>query len=241
MKKYFNINFELDKRNFNNDLYKLISDNESSYICVVDSNVLALSYENMQYREVLNNSNINSCDGSSLIFILRLIHKKKFNTYTGPDIFNDYINKPYKHLIIGNTHNAYKKVLNVTKKKCGIIDNIYHLDLPFNSVENFDYNGIANYINELKPQLIWVSLGAPKQEYFMSILKPLINKGVMIGIGAALSFYTGDFKRSKTKLFSLNFTWVVRLFTEPEKQFKRLFIIITNLPKIIKSEYNNKN
>jgi N-acetylglucosaminyldiphosphoundecaprenol N-acetyl-beta-D-mannosaminyltransferase len=240
MNKYFNINLELDQLNFHNYINKLIYSNESSYVCVVDSNVLALSFENINYRDVLNNANLNSCDGSSLIFILRLIHKKKFKTYTGPEIFNYYINKPYKHLIIGNTLTVYKSVLDVTKKKCGQIENIYHLDLPFNSIENFDYNGIANYINELQPQLIWVSLGAPKQEYFMSILKPLINKGVMIGIGAALSFYTGDFKRSKTTLFSLNFTWVIRLFTEPVKQFKRLIIIIYTLPKIIKSEFINK-
>ena len=39
--------------------------------------------------------------------------------------------------------------------------------------------------------IIWVALGAPKQEIFMNRLKPHLKKGVAIAIGAAFNFYSG--------------------------------------------------
>ena len=69
--------------------------------------------------------------------------------------------------------------------------NIQAISLPFMPVENFDYQSIANKINKIEPDIIWVSLGAPKQEIFMNKIKPLLNHGVLFGIGAAFNFYIG--------------------------------------------------
>ena len=62
------------------------------------------------------------------------------------------------------------------------------------SVESFNYDLISQKINDTKPDFIWVGLGAPKQEIFMSKLEPFINKGLMIGVGAAFNFYNGTIK-----------------------------------------------
>ena len=241
MNKYFNLNFEFDKIKFKFKFEDLINSKSSSYICVIDSNVLALSYKSEKFRNILNSSNLNTCDGSLITLILQLIYKNKFSTYTGPDIFKDYISKSYTHLLLGNTKFTFDKVLNIAINNGAKKENIYHLDLPFNEINNFNYLDISKKINKIYPDIIWVSLGAPKQEEFMFILQPLINKGVMVGVGAAFSFYNGDFKRSNLYISSLNFTWIHRLFLEPKKQFIRLFKIIILLPKIIFSEYLTKH
>ncbi len=44
-------------------------------------------------------------------------------------------------------------------------------------------------INDDEPDIIWVSLGAPKQEKFMNLLLPYLNKGVMFGFGAIFNVY----------------------------------------------------
>lgn len=41
-------------------------------------------------------------------------------------------------------------------------------ELPFRKVEDFDYPTIAEMINQDAPDIIWISLGCPKQEQFMS-------------------------------------------------------------------------
>ena len=240
MNKYFNLNFEFNKSLFKFNFENLINNNTPSYVCVIDTNVLSYSSNNNKFRNILNSSDLNTCDGSLITFILNFLYKINFQTYTGPDIFSDYISKPYKHLLLGNTKNTYNKVLYIAKINGANEKNIYHLDLPFNTIDKFNYVDIANKINNIKPHIIWVSLGAPKQEEFMFILKPMICKGVMVGVGAAFSFYNGDFKRSKIYISSLNFTWIYRLFSEPQKQLNRLFKIIIYLPKIIITEYLTK-
>ena len=131
-------------------------------------------------------------------------------------VFKHYIEKPYKHLIIGNTEEAVNSVKETAKAQ-GIGSQLYHLNIPFAKVEDFDYEGIAKQVNEIKPDMIWVSLGAPKQERFMSKLLPRINSGVMFGIGAAVNYYIGTIESSKNP----KLMWVKRIQSEPKKQLKR--------------------
>ncbi|EKC54944.1 glycosyl transferase, WecB/TagA/CpsF family, partial [human gut metagenome] len=65
------------------------------------------------------------------------------------------------------------------------------VELPFRKVEEFDYPEIARMVEADGADIIWVALGAPKQEIFMSRLKPYLHHGVMIAVGAAFKFFSG--------------------------------------------------
>lgn len=64
-------------------------------------------------------------------------------------------------------------------------------ELPFLRVEEFDYPAIAKMIEDDGADIIWVALGAPKQEQFMARLNPYLKRGVQIAVGAAFKFYSG--------------------------------------------------
>jgi N-acetylglucosaminyldiphosphoundecaprenol N-acetyl-beta-D-mannosaminyltransferase len=110
--------------------------------------------------------------------------------------------------------------------------------LPFEKVENFNYQAIANMINQDNPDIIWVSLGAPKQEEFMYRILPYLNRGVMFGFGAIFDYYSGanKIKRAPKIFLNLKIEWVYRLIKEPRKQGKRISNIIKVFPKIIMKE-----
>ncbi|MCS2525263.1 WecB/TagA/CpsF family glycosyltransferase [Bacteroides ovatus] len=75
-------------------------------------------------------------------------------------------------------------------------------------VDQFDYPAIAKQINELHPDIVWVSLGAPKQETFIHNIFPCIEQGVLFGIGAAFNFYTGDLHNNKKEIrYSASSGW----------------------------------
>ena len=67
-----------------------------------------------------------------------------------------------------------------------------------------------------------ISLGAPKQEIFMSKLLPHIESGIMFGIGAATNYFRDRDILNGSKVHLI---WLYRLLTEPKKQFKRLKLI----------------
>jgi N-acetylglucosaminyldiphosphoundecaprenol N-acetyl-beta-D-mannosaminyltransferase len=237
MKIYFNINLEFDHQLLENKVQEIAeSTAEKGYCCFIDLNSLVHSYNNSDFRKVLNNALINSCDGSYIAMVASKVHGGKLKQYIGPDFFKKFIFKEGRHMILGNTPNVYEKIMDRISLEEGNTENINYLGLPFKLVDEFDYVSISETINKMKPDYIWVSLGAPKQEYFMSKLLPYINRGVLLGVGAAFNYFSGEIKDIPDWTKKLHLVWVFRLFAEPKKQFKRLKSIFIIFPKMIKEE-----
>lgn len=112
------------------------------------------------------------------------------------------------------------------------------VELPFRSVDEFDYKSIAADINNYRPDIIWVSLGAPKQEFFMNRLLPFLERGVMFGFGAIFNFYSGvgSVKRAPAWMRRLKLEWLYRAIEEPKKNIPRYLRFIKLLPRLIKEE-----
>ena len=97
-------------------------------------------------------------------------------------------------------------------------------------------------MEESEADIIWVALGAPKQEIFMSKLKPHLKRGVMIAVGAAFKFHCGiDEKRAPQWMLKVHLEWVYRIMRSPKKQLKRCSMIILTLPRLLIEEWRRKN
>ena len=237
MSNYFGINLEFDRVVFFQTLNEHLKSKKSGYVCVVDGNVLSYSRRDKNYQQIINSSCINSCDGSSIAFFLNIIYNKDFKELTGPSIFNDLIiEKKFSQLIIGGEHENYLKILDFINVRGCDNTHVKYYDIPFLNIDRFDFERIAKDINTIAPDIIWVSLGAPKQEYFMNKLNPFLKKGLMIGIGAAINFFTGKINTTKFRFFGLKFTWVVRIISEPKKQFTRSFRYLIIIPGMLIQE-----
>lgn len=232
MNNYFGINLEFDPNKINQLINKTIEEQQKGYVCVVDGNVLTFAQKNQDYRRIINNSLVNTCDGSSIAWLAGKIYKKDFRALTGPEIFTKYIESPYKQILLGSTDTIVEKIKMKLKLKGIEDDHIQHIPVPFLSVDSFNYSEIADEINKLNPDIIWVSLGAPKQEIFMSKILPFIDKGVMFGIGAAFNFYIAEIAIPRKRRGALQFIWLNRIFHEPKKQLKRSVPYIAILPKL---------
>lgn len=236
----FNIHIEFNSERFQQRIEELIITRQKGYVCVVDMNVIALAQEDLNYQRIVREATINTCDGSSIAMLANRIYHANYQAYNGPDIFEYYIEKPYKHLLIGNTKEKVDQIKRIVKER-GHDVNLIHLDVPFLPVEKFDYQHIANQISKIQPDIIWVSLGAPKQEFFMAKILPYLDSGILFGIGAAFNFYTGDLHNNKKEVGGLRFIWLERLFLEPKKQWSRLSRFLRVLPKMYLEEKRKAN
>ncbi len=229
--KIFNIHIEFDTKVFCKTVEDYIAKKQKAYVCVVDANVITIAQKDFKYREIVMGANINTCDGSSISKMANSIYGTNYSAFNGPELFEYYIELPYKHVLVGNTQKKVDQIkAKVTEK--GLDLNLQHVDVPFVPVEEFDYSVIAKQINELKPDIVWVSLGAPKQEIFISNIFPYIEQGVLFGIGAAFNFYTGDLHNNKKEIGGLRFIWLERIFKEPKKQLNRVGKFLLLMPKM---------
>jgi len=239
MEKYFNVNFEFDKLKIHRTVEKHILEKRKGYVCVVDGNVLTHSYKDSNYNQILNSSILNLCDGTSISLFAGLIHKKKLEAYTGPEIFSKYVEENYRQCFIGNTQENLSKIRD---KMIGLgynIDLFKFIPLPFQKVADFDYINISKEVNGFNPDFIWVSLGAPKQEYFISKLFPLIEQGILFAIGAAFNFFLVEKTENNSILEKHNLIWLSRVVKEPKRVGGRALNYLLILPKLILKEVIN--
>jgi N-acetylglucosaminyldiphosphoundecaprenol N-acetyl-beta-D-mannosaminyltransferase len=240
---YFNVRLEFNKDKLDKTIDDSIQNGKVGYVCSVESNNLAVANTNQEFLKVLNAALVNNCDGSMLAKILSIIHKKKFESYIGADIFINYIHKcKYKQFFLGNTPEVLAGLKSNLSKIDPNIKDMQFETLPFKSVDEFDYKGIAQMINNDNPDIIWVSLGAPKQEIFMNKLQPYLNRGVMFGFGAIFNFNAGVgiVKRAPKWMLKLNLEWLYRAFEEPKKNIPRYWNFIKILPILIIDEVKIK-
>jgi N-acetylglucosaminyldiphosphoundecaprenol N-acetyl-beta-D-mannosaminyltransferase len=82
----------------------------------------------------------------------------------------------------------------------------------------------VQFINDISPDVIWVGLGAPKQEIWMYEHVNDLKVPVMVGVGAAFDFLAGV-KNQAPRLFRENgFEWLWRLISEPRRLWRRYVI-----------------
>lgn len=87
---------------------------------------------------------------------------------------------------------------------------------------------VVRKINEAKADVVYVCLGAPKQEKFMKAHQHELNIKLMIGLGGTLDGIAGTVKRAPRWMIRLQLEWLYRLIKEP-KRFGRMM----RLPKFI--------
>lgn len=243
MRKYFNVNIELDAEKADLLIEDAIRNGGQGYVCCIESNNLTVANKDKAFNSIVNNALVNICDGSVIASILGKIYKQSYHSYTGSDIFKKYIEKKtYKHYFLGNTDEVLEGLKSNLQKVDSKIGSMIFKGLPFCAINDFDYKLIAEDININKPDLIWVSLGAPKQEIFMSKLLPHLDRGVMLGVGAAFNFNAGigHVKRAPLWMRQCKLEWLYRAFEEPKKNVPRYSNFIKILPSLILKEMKVK-
>ena len=242
MEKFFNIKYEFDKQRVWQVIDSQIAHKKPGYICVADGVVVNNVQRNQDYRRAVNNSMFAICDSGWVPTYLHWIYGIERHQYCGPMIFKDLVARGKHRMFFMGTN---QKTLDGLKKEMTKLNpevaNMTFYELPFKSVEEFDYEAIAKMVEEDGADLIWVALGAPKQDFFMERLAPHLKKGVMLGVGAAFNFYSGlGEKRAPQWVVKSKIEFLYRILQSPKKQIKRCFWILATMPSMFLGEMQRK-
>lgn len=243
METFFGIKYEFDRNIVCRHIDEILSENEVDYICVADGVILNTANRDAHYLDVINGGLFSICDSSYVPLYIKWIYGIKYHQYSGSQIFMDLIqSRKYRMIFMGTSRailNGLKK--NLLSMNSDVAD-MQFVELPYRQVDDFDYEEIARTVHADGADIIWVALGAPKQEIFMSKLKSHLHRGVMIAVGAAFKFYSGiDVKRAPQWMIQNHLEFVYRIFSEPKKQIRRCGWIMATLPGLLYAEWRRKN
>ena len=146
---------------------------------------------------------------------------------TGYDFFEKLLEEINNHpdqkklFFIGGEISNLETLKKISKKYKNIYhENIAVLSPPFGNQFKFDDYKIVQNINGFNPDIVFVGLGAPKQEKWVKINSRNINCVNFLSIGAAFNFFTGLEKRAPIIFRKYGFEWLFRLILNPKKFFK---------------------
>ncbi len=83
---------------------------------------------------------------------------------------------------------------------------------------------ILDQINTSSAEILFVALGAPKQEYWIKEHRQQLQVPVMIGVGGSLDVIAGTKKRAPQFFIRFNLEWLYRLLTEPSRLRRQLVL-----------------
>lgn len=102
----------------------------------------------------------------------------------------------------------------------------------------FDLNNceeILEEINNLKPHALFVAMGCPRQEIFISKYMKSINSSIFMGVGGSIDVFAGEVKRAPKWMIDIGMEWFYRVSKEPWR-IKRLSSIPEFLIKVMKNK-----
>ena len=204
--KYFFDNFEQSR---------------NKYICCANAHTVVFAYENKEYKYIMNRSFLVLPDGGPIANR----GGKEVQKVSGVDFFENVlesINK-YKCFFYGNNKKNLNKLIDKIKGKYPGINICGFEESKFRDLSNKEKEELKKKIVNSKADIVWVGLGAPKQEIFCSDMCRDTN-ACWIAIGGAFNIMADIVPRAPKWMQKHSLEWLYRFIKEPKRLFKRYFI-----------------
>jgi N-acetylglucosaminyldiphosphoundecaprenol N-acetyl-beta-D-mannosaminyltransferase len=80
-------------------------------------------------------------------------------------------------------------------------------------------------VNQAQPDVLWVGLGLPKQERWISRNLHRLHVPVVAAVGATFKFHSGTVSRAPAWMVRNGYEWVWRIAHEPRRLFRRVVLL----------------
>ena len=205
-----------------------IHNNSFGYICVSNARVAYQSNHDPEYCAIQNNSFLTVPDGKPLVWIAHNMGFKDVGQVAGNELFHALLSESaangYSHYFYGSTLSTIKKMEERVTREYPGARIVRAVSPPFQPIEAYDIDALAEEINAVSPTFFWVGLGAPKQERLMALLQPKLKSTFCIGVGLVFEYYAGTVRRAPLWARKLGLEWLVRSAQQPRVFCKRMII-----------------
>jgi len=196
----------------------------SHHIAIINAYCATEAMQNKRVADIYNKADLIGPDGMPFVYWLKWMLKRPCDQFDASSIIMNLAKKSEETGYSFYLYGGHPDVLNKMKDKLETlyphINIVGYMSPPFRPLTSEEDNAICAEINLLKPDIICVGLGTPKQDYFIDQHIYKIKGAVFVPCGAVFDFFGGRVKRAPKMVSNLGFEWLFRLFS---KDFKRLW------------------
>ncbi len=192
-------------------------------VCFLNLDCVRQAQKDTEYRQILNSADIVLSDGVGLRLLLKLSGNKMRENCNGTDLSPKIIEMcaqlGYSVFFLGGkTGVALSAAVNLKArfpglKVAGAREGYF-----------FDLDEVIRHINDSKADVLFVAMGVPLQEKFITHNRERLNPRLCLGVGAFLDYTSGIIKRAPLWLIRLRLEWLWRICIDPQRMIKRYII-----------------
>jgi N-acetylglucosaminyldiphosphoundecaprenol N-acetyl-beta-D-mannosaminyltransferase len=185
------------------------------------------AYWKRRYHNVIRHAALVTPDGMPLVWALRLLGVSDQQRVYGPDLMLAWCERA-AHLglpiyLYGSTEQTLAKLqANLQQRFPNLSIAGCHAP-PFRTLTQAEADADLERICQSGAKVVFVGMGCPKQEYWMYRQRGQFP-GVMIGVGAAFNFFSGDVRQAPRWMMKFGLEWFYRFTQEPGRLWKRYLI-----------------
>jgi bacterial polymer biosynthesis proteins, WecB/TagA/CpsF family len=191
-------------------------DNKANKFIVTPNPEIVLSArKDTRFSKIINNADYVIPDGIGIIKGAKSLGTPIHERITGFDTLKYLMSAANRKLLKVYLLGAKPEVIQASADK--IKKDYPQIDLVgFHDGYFKDAGMIAEEIAETKPNIVFVALGSPKQEFFIDKYHERTN-AIWIGVGGSFDVFSGTKKRAPKVFQTLNLEWLYRLAKEPTR------------------------
>lgn len=203
----------------------LIPEGKGHTVCVVPGHLLMDAQESPELTSILNQSSLNTPDGMAIVWALQAKGFKNTRRVYGPDLLQAAckhgLQFGWRHYFYGGSPGVADQLANRLQQQfpglqiCGTYSPPYR---PLLTQEEVDF---CTKLKKSRADILWVCLGSPKQEIWMYEMRERLDVPLMVGVGAAFDFLSGNKKQAPQWVQKIGMEWLFRLVQEPKRLWPR--------------------
>jgi len=221
-----------------NKFVAMLKKDRISTIYTPNTEIVMRAKDNEELRNIILDADMVMPDGIGLIYASKIHKLGLIEKVAGSDMMDKmlkYLNTTKKSMyILGGAEGVPELAVEKIAAMYPDIDIKGYHHGYFELGSDLEYKIIDN-INELKPDVLFVGLGSPRQENWIHDHKKILNCKVAMGIGGMVDIYAGILKRAPRFMIKLGLEWLYRFGQEPTR-VKRMLILPRFMIKVLLSK-----
>ena len=187
-----------------------------AYAVTPNPELVMMARKDPDYAKTLAGAELTLADGIGVIYAAKLLGRPLKGRVPGVDFAGNLMEEMAKgglklFLLGAKPGVAEQAAENLTKRYpglnvCGVHDGYFQEDAP-----------VVAAVRNSGADVLFVCLGAPKQERWMAQNGPDTGAHLAVGLGGSLDVFAGTVKRAPEAWQKLGLEWLYRLIKEPKR------------------------
>lgn len=193
----------------------------SHYVCVTGVHGVMESHRNSMLRRIHNEAGLVTPDGMPLVWMAHSLGFSEVRRVYGPDLMFRMsaisAREGFRNYYFGGKPGTAERLRAAMLKAHPNLNVVGTCSPPFGAVSEADDTAIVEQINRARPDIVWVGRSTPKQEYWMASHIERLNARVLVGVGAAFDFLSGEKPQAPAWMQTSGLEWFFRMCSEPQR------------------------